>query len=210
MTTAPDPGGAPGALSTLRSNRNFRLLWIGQVLSDLGTQIGSLAYPLLVLALTHSALIAGVVGTSASVAAFAVRLPAGALADRIDRRRTLVLCDAARTVALAALAVLVATDVVAWPVVLVVAVVDRVGETLFNPASIAALPLIVHDEHLEAAWAVSEGRQFAANIVGPPARRLPVRPRTRDPLPRRRRLIRGLGAHLARPERGVRGSGDGK
>jgi MFS family permease len=168
MTTAPDPGGAPGALSTLRSNRNFRLLWIGQVLSDLGTQIGSLAYPLLVLALTHSALIAGVVGTSASVAAFAVRLPAGALADRIDRRRTLVLCDAVRTVALAALAVLVATDVVAWPVVLVVAVVDRVGETLFNPASIAALPLIVHDEHLEAAWAVSEGRQFAANIVGPP------------------------------------------
>ena len=168
MTTAPDPGGAPGALRTLRSNRNFRLLWIGQVLSDLGTQIGSLAYPLLVLALTHSALIAGLVGTAASVAAFAVRLPAGALADRIDRRRTLVLCDTARTVALAVLTILVATDAVAWPVVMVVAVVDRAGETLFNPASIAALPLIVDDEHLEAAWAVSEGRQFAANIVGPP------------------------------------------
>jgi MFS family permease len=168
MTTAPDPGGAPGALSTLRSNRNFRLLWIGQGLSDRGTQIGSLAYPLLVLALTHSALIAGLVGTSASVAAFAVRLPAGALADRLDRRRTLVLCDGMRTAALAVLAVLVATDAVAWPIVMVVAVVDRVGETLFNPASIAALPLIVDDEHLEAAWAVSEGRQFAANIVGPP------------------------------------------
>lgn len=162
------PEGVPRALSTLRSNRNFRLLWIGQVLSDLGTQIGSLAYPLLVLALTHSALLAGLVGTSASVAAFAVRLPAGALADRIDRRHTLVLCDAMRTGALAALAVLVATNVVVWPVVMIVAVVDRVGETLFNPASIAALPLIVDDEHLEAAWAVSEGRQFAANIVGPP------------------------------------------
>lgn len=149
-------------------NRNFRLLWIGQVLSDLGTQIGSLAYPLLVLALTHSALIAGAVGTSASVAAFAVRLPAGALADRIDRRRTLVICDGARTVALAVLAVLVATDAITWPVVLVVAVVDRVGDTLFTPASIAALPLVVDDEHLETAWAVSEGRQFAANIVGPP------------------------------------------
>ena len=97
MTTAPDPGGAPGALSTLRANRNFRLLWIGQVLSDLGTQIGSIAYPLLVLALTHSALIAGAVGTSASIAAFAVRLPAGALADRLDRRRTLIVCDGVRT-----------------------------------------------------------------------------------------------------------------
>ena len=45
---APDSGGgASGALGALRANRNFRLLWIGQVLSDLGTQIGTLAYPLL-------------------------------------------------------------------------------------------------------------------------------------------------------------------
>jgi MFS family permease len=168
MTTAPDPVGAPGALSSLQANRNFRLLWIGQVLSDLGTQIGSIAYPLLVLALTHSALIAGAVGTSASIAAFAVRLPAGALADRLDRRRTLIVCDSVRTVALGVLAVLVATDVVTWPVVLLVAVADRMGDTLFSPASIAALPLIVDDEHLEAAWAVSEGRTFAAGIVGPP------------------------------------------
>lgn len=168
MTTAPEPGGAPGALSSLRANRNFRLLWIGQVLSDLGTQIGTLAYPLLVLALTHSAVIAGAVGTAASAAAFAVRLPAGALADRLDRRRTMILCDGARAVALAALAVLVATDSVAWPVVMVVAIVDRAGDTLFTPASMAALPLIVADEQLESAWAVSEGRQYGANLVGPP------------------------------------------
>ncbi|HEY1564640.1 MAG TPA: MFS transporter [Gaiellaceae bacterium] len=152
----------------MRANRNFRLLWIGQVLSDLGTQMGTLAYPLLVLALTHSALVAGAVGTAASGAAFAVRLPAGALADRLDRRRTMILCDGARTVALAALAVLVATHTVAWPVVLLVAVADRIGDTLFTPASMAALPLIVADEQLESAWAVSEGRQYAVNIAGPP------------------------------------------
>jgi hypothetical protein len=161
-------GGAPGALGALRRNHNFRLLWIGQVLSDLGTQIGALAYPLLVLSLTHSALIAGTVGTAASAAAFAVRLPAGALADRLDRRRTMIACDGARTGALVALAVLVATGAVAWPVVMVVAVVDRMGDTLFTPASMATLPLIVADEQLEAAWAVTEGRQYAANIVGPP------------------------------------------
>jgi MFS family permease len=165
---APDPGGARGALSTLRANRNFRLLWIGQVLSDLGTRMGTLAYPLLVLALTRSALIAGAVGTAAEGAAFAVRLPAGALADRVDRRRMLIACDGGRTVALGVLAVLVATHAVAWPVVLAVAVVDRIGDTLFTPASIAALPLIVDDEHLEAAWAVGEGRQYAANLAGPP------------------------------------------
>jgi Major Facilitator Superfamily len=158
----------PTGLSVLRSNRNFRLLWIGQVLSNLGTQIGALAYPLLVLALSHSALIAGAVGTAASGAAFAVRLPAGAVADRLDRRRTMILCDGVRAVALAALAVLVATHAVVWPVVLVVAVIDRVGDTLFTPASMAALPVIVADEQLESAWAVSEGRQYAANLAGPP------------------------------------------
>ena len=108
-------------MGALRANRNFRLLWIGQVLSDLGTQIGNLAYPLLVLALTHSALIAGTVGTAASGAAFAVRLPAGALADRLDRRRTMVLCDGTRMLALIALAALVVTHAVSWPIVLVVA-----------------------------------------------------------------------------------------
>lgn len=120
------------------------------------------------LSLTHSAVVAGAVGTAASAAAFAVRLPAGALADRLDRRRSMIVCDAVRTGALVALAVLVATNAVAWPVVMVVAVLDRMGETLFTPASMAALPLIVADKQLEAAWAVTEGRQYAANIVGPP------------------------------------------
>jgi predicted MFS family arabinose efflux permease len=97
-----------------------------------------------------------------------VRLPAGALADRLDRRRAMIVCDGVRAVALAALATLVLTHAVAWPVVLVVAIVDRAGDTLFTPASMAALPLIVADEQLESAWAVSEGRQYAAGIVGPP------------------------------------------
>ena len=130
--------------------------------------MGWLAYPLLVLALTHSAVIAGAVGTAASGAAFLVRLPAGALTDRLDRRRTMIACDAVRAVALAALAALVATHAVTWPLVLAVAVVDRIGDTLFSPASLAAMPAIVADEQLEHAWALSEGRQFGANIVGPP------------------------------------------
>ena len=63
MTTAPEASRTASALGALRANRNFRRLWIGQILSDLGTRIGALAYPLLVLALTHWALLAGAVGT---------------------------------------------------------------------------------------------------------------------------------------------------
>jgi MFS family permease len=151
----------------LSKNRNFRLLWIGQVLSDLGSALGALAYPLLILALTHSPLIAGVVGTVTSGAAFLVRLPAGALADRLDRRRTMIIVDAVRGVVLAGLALAVALNSISWPVVLVVAIVDRVGDTIFTPSATAALPIIVHDNQLEAAWAATEARQFTAQLGGP-------------------------------------------
>jgi MFS family permease len=73
-------------LVPLRRNAGFRMLWVGQLLSDVGSQIGLLAYPLLILALTHSAVLAGVVGTTRATARLCLQLPAGALADRFDRR----------------------------------------------------------------------------------------------------------------------------
>lgn len=155
------------AVVPLSRNRNFRLVWIGQVLSALGTEFGYLAYPLLVLALTGSAVLAGAVATITSVAAFVVRLPAGAYADRWDRRVTMIVCDLVRALALAVLALLVLTHHVHWWTVLIAATVDRVGDTLFTPASSAALPAIVHDSQLESAWAASEGRQYGASLIGP-------------------------------------------
>jgi MFS family permease len=151
----------------LRRNRNFQLLWVGQVLSDLGSEFGALAYPLLILALTHSPVTAGIVGTATSVTAFAVRLPAGSLADRIDRRKTMIMVDGVRTFVLLGLAVAVAMHAIVWPVVLLVAIVDRIGDTLFTPASNAALPDIVRDDQLERAWAATEARQYAASLGGP-------------------------------------------
>jgi len=151
----------------LRRNRNFQLLWTGQVLSDLGSQIGALAYPLLILALTHSPILAGVVGTASAAVAFAVRLPAGALADRLDRRKMMIVVDGVRTIVLVGLAAAVALHAIVWPVVLLVAVIDRIGDTMFTPASTAALPEIVEDDQLESAWAATEARQYAASLGGP-------------------------------------------
>jgi MFS family permease len=76
----------------LRRNEGFRILWIGQLLSGTGTQIGMLAYPLLILALTHSAVLAGVAGTARAITLLCLQLPAGALADRFDRRLTMIIC----------------------------------------------------------------------------------------------------------------------
>jgi MFS family permease len=159
------PVSAPS--TPLRRNQNFQMLWTGQVLSDLGSQFGALAYPLLVIALTHSFVLAGAVATVTSVAAFVVRMPAGALVDRLDRRKTMIVCDGLRAVVLAGLAIVVILHAIVWPVVLLVAIIDRVGDTLFTPASTAVLPSIVESAQLEDAWAATEARQYAASLGGP-------------------------------------------
>jgi MFS family permease len=171
MTSAPEAQDAarqvPPAPVPLRRNAGFRMLWIGQVLSNTGSSAALIAYPLLVLALTHSAVLAGVVGTVRLVVQLVFRLPGGALADRFDRRLTMIICDSARTGVLALLVALVLLHLASWPVVMVVSVVDMGANVLFDPASAAALPAIVADEQLEEAWAATEARGYGASLVGP-------------------------------------------
>jgi MFS family permease len=143
------------------------MLWIGQVLSECGTDAALIAYPLLILALTHSPAIAGVVGTARIAVRLVLGLPGGALSDRFDRRLTMIACDSVRAVALALLTVLVLLDVATWPTVLAVAVVDAGANTLFDPSANAALPSIVADEQLERASAATEARNYAASLAGP-------------------------------------------
>jgi MFS family permease len=143
------------------------MLWIGQVLSEAGTEVVYIAYPLLILALTHSAVIAGVVGTVSFAVQLALGLPGGALSDRFDRRLTMIACDTVRAAALGLLTALVLTHLVTWPAVLAVAVVDSAANALFDPSAHAALPAIVADEQLEQAWAATEARTRAAGLAGP-------------------------------------------
>ncbi|WP_217241575.1 MFS transporter [Streptomyces sp. AC555_RSS877] len=151
----------------LRRNRGFRMLWIGQLLSDTGTQISGIAYPLLILALTHSAVLAGIAGTVRAITVLCVQLPAGALSDRFDRRLTMIICDITRAVLLALLGILIALDAASWQVVLAVSLIEGAAGAVFDPSAAAALPGIVPDEQLEQAWAASEGRTYGASLAGP-------------------------------------------
>jgi MFS family permease len=80
----------------LLRNRDYMLLWSGQTLSELGSQTSSVAYPLLILALTGSATKAGGVGLAKWLPLALFALPAGALADRLDRKRLMIATDAIR------------------------------------------------------------------------------------------------------------------
>jgi predicted MFS family arabinose efflux permease len=155
-------------VTPLWRNREFTFLWTSQSLSDLGGAIAQLAVPLLVLEMTGSAVQAGVVGTAAQIAKLVARLPAGVLADRVDRRRAMLACDVIRLIAFVALAATVATGRADLTVIASVAVLDAACSALFNTVEHAALRSIVPTEQLPAAVARNEARSYGTSLAGPP------------------------------------------
>src|SRR3954451_22401542 len=89
----------------LWQNRDYLLLWCGQSISVLGSQVSQLAFPFLVLALTGSPAQAGFVAAGRSVPWLLFALPAGALVDRWDRKLVMIACSAGSAVALGSIAV---------------------------------------------------------------------------------------------------------
>jgi MFS family permease len=78
----------------LRRNRDFVLLQLGQVFSNLGTELTLIAYPLLVLSLTHSPAKAGIAGFARFLPYVLFVIPAGVAVDRANRKRLLLICRA--------------------------------------------------------------------------------------------------------------------
>lgn len=152
---------------SLRRNRDFTALWAGQTVSALGTSTSSIAYPLLVLAVTGSAAQAGLVGTVLTATTLLLRLPAAALADRVDRRRTMLACDAVRFAAVGSLAVAVAAGRATLAHVLATAVCEAACGVLFAPAETVAVRRVVHPGQVRRAVAVGQSRQQLAGLLGP-------------------------------------------
>jgi predicted MFS family arabinose efflux permease len=159
---------APAVTAPLRRNRDFNLLWSGQVLSELGTRVSGIAIPLLVLARTHSPAKAGIAEFAAALPLFVLTLPAGALVDRWNRKRLLIVCDVVRCVAYVTLAVAIAAGRVSFVHILAVVLVDGCGYVFFGVAERSALRHVVADEHLPAALARNQARDYAALLGGPP------------------------------------------
>src|SRR4249919_3132963 len=96
------------------------LLQIGQLLSNAGTSTTSIAYPLLVLAVTHSPAKAGIVAFARTLPWSLFTLPAGLAADHWSRRRLMIAADGVRVLAIGALAATILLDRIAfWEVVVV-------------------------------------------------------------------------------------------
>jgi predicted MFS family arabinose efflux permease len=152
----------------LRRNRDFVLLQAGQLLSSLGTQTTSIAYPLLVLAVTGSSAKAGVVAFARILPMALFALPAGLAADRWNRKWLLVGADGVRVLALGSLGVALLADRAAFWAIVLVGFVEGAGAALFSAAQAGALRAVVPPRQLPAAVAAQTGRQAGVQVIGPP------------------------------------------
>lgn len=152
----------------LKGNRNFLLLWAGAGLSFLGSRVSAYAYPLIVLWATGSATAAGLVAAAAQLPYLLVQLPAGVLADRVDRRRLMVVCDAGRALVVGVVVVLVLFNGVHAVHFAVLGFVESSFTVVYRVAERATLPSVVAAESIGAATARNEARERAAGLLGQP------------------------------------------
>ncbi|MBA2381102.1 MAG: MFS transporter [Chloroflexi bacterium] len=149
--------------------RGFWTLFSASFLANLSDGIFQIALPLLAISVTtEPGLVAGV--TVASRLPWLVfALIAGALADRLDRRRTMVLVDAGRVVLLGGLAIAVVGNVATIWLLYIVAFILGCFETMFDTAASSMLPNVVGKDNVVAANSRLNAVELTMNnFVGPP------------------------------------------
>ncbi|HEV7129525.1 MAG TPA: MFS transporter [Ktedonobacterales bacterium] len=148
-------------------NRDFLLLWAGQAISSIGSQISGFALPLLVLALTNSPAQAGLLTALQRVPYLLFSLPVGVLIDRWNRKRVMLLANALRCAVYALVPSAFLLDHLTLPLLAVVAVLSGAAYVFFDLADNSAFPRIVTPAQLPNAAALMEGTFSAADLLGP-------------------------------------------
>ncbi|HET9494972.1 MAG TPA: MFS transporter, partial [Chloroflexia bacterium] len=163
-------------LPPLWRNRDYMLLWSGQVVSALGSSMSNIVFPLLILALANedpalagiAATLAGLAGALASLPYLIFSLPVGALIDRWDRKRVMIICDLLRAVNFATIPIAMFTGTLTIWQLFANAFIEGTFFVFFNIAEVAALPRVVQKRQLPQASAQNEAGFIAAFAAGPP------------------------------------------
>ena len=153
-------------LDALR-HRDFRLLWAGQTVSQVGDAAFVVALGWRAFTLTHKASSLGIVLMVESFGLVATLLIGGVLADRYSRKLLLIGSDAARAAVSGALAALDATGHLSFGVLIAFVALHGLGSGLFQPAFGGIVPLLVEEPSLGSANALVGISRQAAFVVGP-------------------------------------------
>ncbi len=158
--------GISATFASLR-HRNFRLFWTGQLVSLVGTWMQAVAQGWLVLTLTNSAFLLGLVSAIGSIPVLFLSLPGGVAADRMDKRSLLIATQATAMVLALVLAALTHFKAVqVWHIVVLAALAGSVF-AFDAPSRQAFIVEMVGKEDLLNAIALNSAIFNAARIMGP-------------------------------------------
>lgn len=152
---------------SLWRNRDYMLLWSGQALSDIGGAVSELAFPLLVLAVTHSAAAAGFAAALRALPAALFSLFAGVLVDRWDRKRVMLVCDTGRALSLASIPIAFAFGHLTVWQLYGTAFLEGTLLIVFRLAKTAAVSQVVTRAQLSTAIAQEEFVEGTTTLFGP-------------------------------------------
>ncbi|MFB7892142.1 MFS transporter [Microbacterium sp. NPDC056044] len=165
---APPTSAAPAPKGSLWRERNFMTLWTGQALSQFGAQITELAIPVLaVLTLNATEWEVGVLNAAQVAAFLIVGLPAGAWIDRMRKRHVMIVADAVRAIALAALPVLALLGMLQIWHMIAVALIMGVATVFFDVSNQSIVPSLVRSNQIAEANGKLQSTEQLAGLAGP-------------------------------------------
>ena len=137
------------------------------MLSTIGSESTGIAYPLLVLAVTHSPAKAGVVGFARILPWALFGFAAGVVTDRLPRKRVMITGDVVRVFLMTSVVVVIAVGHITFAQIAIVAFVEGVMYVFFNIAEIGALRSVVLPQQLPTAAAAEQARYSTVTLVAP-------------------------------------------
>lgn len=151
----------------LQAHRNFRLFWIGQTVSLVGTWMQQVAQGWLALQLSNSAFIVGLVSAAGSLPILLFSLYAGVLVDRRDKLRLVSIAQVLLSIEAAVIWWLVWTDRINIPILIGLAAVNGLISAVEIPARQSLIADLVGREDVVDAIALNSGGFNLARIIGP-------------------------------------------
>lgn len=158
---------APSRYQALWRNSDYLILWAGQAISVAGSQVSLFALPLLILVVTKSPGVAGIVAALRTLPYVVLGLVAGALVDRWNRKRAMILCDTGRAIALASIPLAYWTGHLSVVQIGAVSLIEGTLMVPYSLSSTAALPRVVGTEQLPLAMSQNEATFQMAGLLGP-------------------------------------------
>lgn len=147
-------------------NRNYALLWFGNLISSLGDWVLRGALPFYVYVRTGSALATGLAFIVSTLPWIVLSSVAGVFVDRWNRKWTMIVADLARAVLILLLLLVLYAPDLFW-LVYFVGFMEACVTQFFSPAAIAFIPTIVGRDHLQEANALSSFSGSFARLLGP-------------------------------------------